>query len=257
MVMEGRSVIAQAHPKAGKTTSLAISILQSINTNSNDTQALALCPTDWSATNIQSTIHALGGNIGVRCFAYTSNASIGKTLLRLATDRSPHVVIGAPDGVLNLIRKGILRTDNVKMLVLEDMDQLINMGFKDQILDIHRLLPSRIQSIAMSTTLPQSFLETSTKVAVNPIRVTVERDVYMPIPEGIKQFHIDVHRDDRSKFKLIYHLFSILNVWPAVVFCNHTPQAGLILLYNSHEMNLISSFRLANSKTSWSMVPIM
>jgi superfamily II DNA/RNA helicase len=246
--MDGRSVIAQAHPRAGKTASLAISILQSINIDSEETQALALCPTEWSATNIQSAILSLGGRIGVQCFSYIGNTSLNEALVHLATNHSQHVVIGAPDCVLNLIRMGILRTDYVKMLVLDDADGLLDKGFKDQIIDIRRLLPSRMQSIAMSTTLPQSLLETVTKIAVNPIRITVERDVYTPIPEGIKQFYIDVQSDRSAKLNLIHYLFNILYIWPAVVFCNSTSQASTSW-YDSHKINLTSIFRLITSKS--------
>jgi superfamily II DNA/RNA helicase len=239
--MEGRNVIVQAQLGAGKTTALAISALQSIDTSRWGTQALVLCPTEQSAADVRSTIIALGTNMGAECFSCVSGTPVRVDLLQLATNRAQDVVTGTPDQVLDLIRGGILRTDKVKMFVLEDADRLVNGGFGDQILEVYRSLVASTQTLVSSTTLSETLLETTANFMIDPIRITLERDAYIPIPEGIKHFFIHVNE---NQLNIVRQLFSLLKVWQAIVFCN--PEQASILLCDQ-KLGLISSSRLIPS----------
>ncbi|KAL7414841.1 DEAD-domain-containing protein [Mrakia frigida] len=214
-ITKGRDVIAQAQSGTGKTATFSISILQSIDTNIRETQALVLSPTRELATQIQSVVLALGDYMNVQCHACIGGTSIGEDIKKL--DHGQHVVSGTPGRVFDMIRRRNLRTKNIKMLVLDEADELLNQGFKDQIYDIYRYLPPATQVVVLSATLPYDVLEMTTKFMTDPIRILVKRDELTL--EGIKQFFVAVEKED-WKFDTLCDLYDTLTITQAVIFCN-------------------------------------
>jgi len=214
-IIQGRDVIAQAQSGTGKTATFSISILQSIDTSLRDTQALVLSPTRELATQIQSVILALGDYMNVQCHACIGGTSIGEDIRKL--DYGQHVVSGTPGRVFDMIRRRNLRTRNIKLLVLDESDELLNKGFKDQIYDVYRYLPPATQVVILSATLPFDVLEMTTKFMSDPIRILVKRDELTL--EGIKQFFVAVEKED-WKFDTLTDLYDTLTITQAVIFCN-------------------------------------
>ncbi|TFL05729.1 P-loop containing nucleoside triphosphate hydrolase protein [Pterulicium gracile] len=214
-ITQGRDVIAQAQSGTGKTATFSISILQSIDVNVRETQALVLSPTRELATQIQSVVLALGDYMNVQCHACIGGTSIGEDIRKL--EYGQHVVSGTPGRVFDMIRRRTLRTRNIKMLVLDEADELLNKGFKDQIYDIYRYLPPATQVVLLSATLPYDVLEMTTKFMTDPIRILVKRDELTL--EGIKQFFVAVEKED-WKFDTLCDLYDTLTITQAVIFCN-------------------------------------
>ncbi|EJD53566.1 ATP-dependent RNA helicase FAL1 [Auricularia subglabra TFB-10046 SS5] len=214
-IIQGRDVIAQAQSGTGKTATFSISILQSIDTSLRDTQALVLSPTRELATQIQSVVLALGDYMNVQCHACIGGTSIGEDIRKL--DYGQHVVSGTPGRVFDMIRRRNLRTRNIKLLVLDEADELLNKGFKDQIYDVYRYLPPATQVVILSATLPYDVLEMTTKFMSDPIRILVKRDELTL--EGIKQFFVAVEKED-WKFDTLTDLYDTLTITQAVIFCN-------------------------------------
>jgi ATP-dependent RNA helicase len=213
--VKGRDVIAQAQSGTGKTATFSISILQSIDTTLRETQALVLSPTRELATQIQSVVLALGDYMNVQCHACIGGTSIGEDIRKL--DNGVHVVSGTPGRVYDMIRRRNLRTRNIKMLILDEADELLNRGFKDQIYDVYRYLPPATQVVILSATLPHDVLELTTKFMTDPIRILVKRDELTL--EGIKQFFVAVEREE-WKFDTLCDLYDTLTITQAVIFCN-------------------------------------
>ncbi|TFY81152.1 hypothetical protein EWM64_g2861 [Hericium alpestre] len=214
-ITQGRDVIAQAQSGTGKTATFAISILQSIDVTVRETQALVLSPTRELATQIQSVVLALGDYMNVQCHACIGGTSIGEDIRKL--EYGQHVVSGTPGRVFDMIRRRSLRTRNIKMLVLDEADELLNKGFKDQIYDVYRYLPPATQVVILSATLPYDVLEMTTKFMTDPIRILVKRDELTL--EGIKQFFVAVEKED-WKFDTLCDLYDTLTITQAVIFCN-------------------------------------
>ncbi|KAG2013818.1 ATP-dependent rRNA helicase RRP3, variant 2 [Coprinopsis cinerea AmutBmut pab1-1] len=214
-IIQGRDVIAQAQSGTGKTATFSISILQSIDVTVRETQALVLSPTRELATQIQSVILALGDYMNVQCHACIGGTSIGEDIRKL--EYGQHVVSGTPGRVFDMIRRRSLRTRNIKMLVLDEADELLNKGFKDQIYDVYRYLPPATQVVLLSATLPYDVLEMTTKFMTDPIRILVKRDELTL--EGIKQFFVAVEKED-WKFDTLCDLYDTLTITQAVIFCN-------------------------------------
>jgi ATP-dependent RNA helicase len=214
-ITQGRDVIAQAQSGTGKTATFSISILQSIDISVRATQALILSPTRELATQIQSVIMALGDYMNVQCHACIGGISVGEDIRKL--EYGQHVVSGTPGRVFDMIRRRSLRTRNIKMLVLDEADELLNKGFKDQIYDVYRYLPPATQVVLLSATLPYDVLEMTTKFMTDPIRILVKRDELTL--EGIKQFFVAVEKED-WKFDTLCDLYDTLTITQAVIFCN-------------------------------------
>ncbi|KAJ3017979.1 UNVERIFIED_CONTAM: RNA helicase [Siphonaria sp. JEL0065] len=214
-ITKGRDVIAQAQSGTGKTATFSISVLQNISTTSRETQALILSPTRELATQIQSVVLALGDYMNVQCHACIGGTSVGEDIRKL--DHGQHVVSGTPGRVFDMIKRKHLRTGSVKMLVLDEADEMLSRGFKDQIYDIYRYLPPNTQVVLLSATLPYDVLEMTTKFMTDPIRVLVKRDELTL--EGIKQFFVAVEQED-WKFETLCDLYDSLTVTQAVIFCN-------------------------------------
>ncbi|KJA29899.1 hypothetical protein HYPSUDRAFT_31927 [Hypholoma sublateritium FD-334 SS-4] len=214
-IIQGRDVIAQAQSGTGKTATFSISVLQSIDVTVRETQALILSPTRELATQIQSVVLALGDYLNVQCHACIGGTSIGEDIRKL--EYGQHVVSGTPGRVFDMIRRRSLRTRNIKMLVLDEADELLNKGFKDQIYDVYRYLPPATQVVLLSATLPYDVLEMTTKFMTDPIRILVKRDELTL--EGIKQFFVAVEKED-WKFDTLCDLYDTLTITQAVIFCN-------------------------------------
>ncbi|KAF9031976.1 DEAD-domain-containing protein [Hymenopellis radicata] len=207
-ITQGRDVIAQAQSGTGKTATFSISILQSIDVTVRETQALVLSPTRELATQIQSVVLALGDYMNVQCHTCIGGTSIGEDIRKL--EYGQHVVSGTPGRVFDMIQRRSLRTRNIKMLVLDEADELLNKGFKEQIYDIYRYLPPATQVVLLSATLPYDVLEMTTKFMTDPIWILVKR---------IKPFFVAVEKED-WKFDTLCDLYDTLTITQAVIFCS-------------------------------------
>ena len=190
-------------------------MLQTIDVSLRETQALVLSPTRELATQIQSVVLALGDYMNVQCHACIGGTSIGEDIRKL--EYGQHIVSGTPGRVFDMIRRRHLRTKNIKMLIMDESDELLNMGFKDQIYDIYRYLPPATQVVLVSATLPHDVLEITTKFMTDPVRILVKRDELTL--EGIKQFFVAVEKED-WKFDTLCDLYDTLTITQAVIFCN-------------------------------------
>jgi len=142
-IVKGRDVIAQAQSGTGKTATFSISVLQSLDTQVRETQALVLSPTRELAQQIQKVILALGDYMSVQCHACIGGTNVGEDIRKL--DYGQHVVSGTPGRVFDMIRRRNLRTRAIKMLILDEADEMLNKGFKEQIYDVYRYLPPATQ----------------------------------------------------------------------------------------------------------------
>ncbi|KLO19870.1 ATP-dependent RNA helicase FAL1 [Schizopora paradoxa] len=214
-IVNGRDVIAQAQSGTGKTATFSIASLQSTDITLRETQVIILAPTRELATQTQSVILALGDYMNVQCHACIGGTSIGEDIRKL--EHGQHIVSGTPGRVFDMIRRRAMRTRNVKMLILDEADELLNQGFKNQIYDIYRYLPPATQVVILSATLPYDVLEMTTKFMTDPVRILVKRDELTL--EGIKQFFVAVEKED-WKFDTLCDLYDTLTITQAVIFCN-------------------------------------
>jgi ATP-dependent RNA helicase len=214
-IVKGRDLIAQAQSGTGKTATFSIGVLQSVDVKTRETQALVLAPTRELAVQIQKVILALGDYMNVQCHACIGGTNVGEDIRKL--DYGQHIVTGTPGRVFDMIRRRNLRTRSIKLLVLDEADEMLTKGFKEQLYDIYRYLPPGAQVVLLSATLPHDVLEMTSKFMTDPVRVLVKRDELTL--EGIKQFFVAVEREE-WKFDTLCDLYDTLTITQAVIFCN-------------------------------------
>eukprot|EP00897_Mesotaenium_endlicherianum_P001954 jgi/Mesen1/1787/ME000014S01191 len=173
-IISGRDVIAQAQSGTGKTSMIALAVCQAIDTATREVQALILSPTRELAAQTEKTILAVGDFMNVQAHACIGGRSVGEDIRKL--EYGVHVVSGTPGRVFDMIKRRTLRTRAVKMLILDESDEMLNRGFKDQIYDVYRYLPPELQVILVSATLPNEVLEITNKFMTDPVRILVKRD---------------------------------------------------------------------------------
>jgi len=213
--MKERDVIAQAQSGTGKTATFAISILQQLDVSLRETQSLVLAPTRELAQQIQKVVIALGDYMNAQCHACIGGTNVREDMHKLQT--GVHVVVGTPGRVFDMINRRALSTRHIKQFVLDEADEMLSRGFKDQIYDVFRTLNENIQVILLSATMPADVLEVTKRFMRDPIRILVKKEELTL--EGIRQFFIEVEREE-WKLDTLCDLYETLTITQAVIFCN-------------------------------------
>mmetsp|Transcript_36354 Transcript_36354/g.80909 ORF Transcript_36354/g.80909 Transcript_36354/m.80909 type:complete len:399 (+) Transcript_36354:84-1280(+) len=214
-IVSSRDVIAQAQSGTGKSSLIAVSTCQLLDTKSRECQVLILSPTRELAVQTEKVILAIGDFMNVQAHACIGGKSLGEDIRKL--ENGVHCVSGTPGRVFDMIKRKTLRTRFIKTLVLDEADEMLAKNFKDQIYDIYRYLPPETQVVLVSATLPAEVLEMTNKFMTDPVRVLVKRDELTL--EGIKQFFVAVEREE-WKFDTLCDLYDTLTITQAVIFCN-------------------------------------
>jgi len=214
--IDGCDVIAQAQSGTGKTATFAISILQKIDTTKPMCQALVIAPTRELAQQIQKVVMALGDFLHVNCHACIGGTSV-KNDIHVLESSPPHVIVGTPGRVFDMINRKFLDTSALRMFVLDEADEMLSRGFKDQIYDIFRKMPSNIQVILLSATMPEDVLEVTTRFMPEPVIILVKKEELTL--EGIQQFYILVEKEE-WKLDTLCDLYETLTITQAVIFLN-------------------------------------
>jgi len=214
-ILAGHDTIAQAQSGTGKTATFSISTLNLIDLRQPFTQALMLAPTRELAQQTQKVVRTLGDFLQV-----TSHACVGGTLVRddIRTLREGvQIVVGTPGRVTDMINRNVLRMDTVKLFILDEADEMLARGFRDQIYEIFQHLPNKVQVCLFSATMPDEILEISQRFMRNPVRILVKRDELTL--EGIKQFYVAVEKEE-WKLETLCDLYETLTITQAIIYCN-------------------------------------
>jgi translation initiation factor 4A len=214
-LIRGRDTIAQAQSGTGKTATFSIGILQKIDLNMRDCQALVLAPTRELAQQIQKVCLALGDYMQVQCHACIGGTNVREDMRRL--EQGVHVVVGTPGRVFDMLNRRAMRSESMRLFVLDEADEMLSRGFKDQIYDVFRLLPAKVQVGLFSATMPPDVLDITQHFMREPVRILVKRDELTL--EGIKQFYVAVDRED-WKLDTLCDLYETLTITQAIIYSN-------------------------------------
>jgi len=190
-------------------------VLQRIDETSPECQALVMAPTRELAQQIQKVMLALGEYLEVNCHACIGGTNVRDDQRKL--ESGVQVVVGTPGRVHDMIQRHSLRTNSIKMFVLDEADEMLSRGFKDQIYDVFKYMPEDIQVILLSATMPVEVLEVTRRFMRDPIRILVKKEELTL--EGIRQFYVMVEKEE-WKFDTLCDLYDTVNVTQAVIFCN-------------------------------------
>ncbi|GMH91168.1 hypothetical protein TrST_g1721 [Triparma strigata] len=214
-IVRGLDCIAQSQSGTGKTAVFSISSLQIVNEQLNETQVLIISPTRELAEQTNKVLGAIGDFMSVRCHGCIGGKSVGLDLKAL--DAGVQIVSGTPGRIFDMIRRQNLRTAKIKTLIIDEADEMLSRGFKEQIYDIYRFLPASTQVVLVSATLPSDVLDMTRRFMNDPVRVLVKRDELTL--DGIRQFFVNVEQEE-WKFDTLVDLYDTLTITQAVIFCN-------------------------------------
>ena len=213
-ILAGRDVVAQARTGSGKTAAFALGLLSALDVASGTLQGLVLCPTRELADQVSREIRRLARFIpNVKVLTLCGGVPLRPHLGSLAHE--PNIVVGTPGRILELLQKKALPLKSIRVLVLDESDFIIFMGFE---VDLHSILeatPKRRQTLLFSATIPQSIREISRELQRDPLQITLRDE---PDEIAIEQIFFEV----RAEQKLAALKALLLQYRPesAVVFCN-------------------------------------
>lgn len=214
-ILDGRDTIGQAQSGTGKTATFVIGALQRIEYEKKDCQALILAPTRELAQQIQKVVLALGDYLKIRCHACIGGTSVRDDIERLREGQ--HAVVGTPGRVLDMISKRHFRVDALQVFVLDEADEMLSRGFKDQIYDIFKTLPPNVQVCLFSATMAPEILDLTTKFMRDAVRILVKKDELTL--EGIRQFYVAIEKEE-WKLDTLCDLYETLTITQAIIYCN-------------------------------------
>jgi len=213
--MLGRDLIAQAQSGTGKTATFAIGTLSTLDNTLKECQSLILAPTRELAQQIQKVVIALGDYMKVLVHACVGGTAVRDDIRTLMD--GVHIVVGTPGRVFDMISRRALRLDSIRQFFLDEADEMLSRGFKDQIYDIFKFLPETVQVCLFSATMPLDVLEVTQRFMREPVRILVKKDELTL--EGIKQFYIAVEREE-WKLETLCDLYETLTITQAIIYCN-------------------------------------
>lgn len=215
VLLKGKDVIGQAQTGTGKTASFGIPIVEMIDSHLKNVQALVLCPTRELAIQVSEEIRELlKYKKNIHIVPIYGGQSIDRQIkaLRLGVQ----IVIGTPGRVIDHINRGNLILDKIKIVVLDEADEMLDMGFRDDIERILKSVPKERQTIMFSATMPKQILDLSKKYLNHPEHIKViHKELTVP---KVNQYYIELKQN--MKLEVLSRLIDINNPKLSLVFCN-------------------------------------
>ncbi|MBD3231401.1 DEAD/DEAH box helicase [Candidatus Dependentiae bacterium] len=228
-IILGRDLIGQASTGTGKTAAFSLPAIEKIDVKNKSVQVLILCPTRELAIQVGVEINKfLKHKKGIKALAVYGGQPINKQIFGL--QRGVQIVIGTPGRTMDHIKRGTLQLDQLKLLVLDEADEMLNMGFRPDIEKILKFIPQKRQTVFFSATMSPEILKLTKRYQNNPKIIKVKKD--KNIPTDINQIYFDV--DVNKKTDALMDLININNPKLAIVFCNTKRKVDQITKILSH-----------------------
>jgi translation initiation factor 4A len=217
-IATGKDIIGQSQSGTGKTGAFTIGILNNLEEKTNSTQAIILSPTRELAEQIYTVIKLIGQFTKYRIKLCVGGTKVEKT-------DTCQILIGTPGRVLDMLNHNLINLASCKIFTLDEADEMLSRGFKEQIYDIFQFIPQTTQILLFSATMPADILELTKKFMTNPIHILVKKEELTL--EGIKQYYIQVDKED-WKFETLIDLYKSFEVTQCVIFCNSKQKVEMI-----------------------------
>ena len=216
-IVAGNDVVAQAQSGTGKTGSFTISALQIIDLASRTTQVLVIAPTFELVKQISAVVAALGSAMdGLVLKTLVGGTSVSDDARELQTN-VPHIVVGTAGRIYDMICRRHLNTSTIKLFVLDEADEMLSRGFKDQIYDIFKFFNDDVQVALFSATMPEEIITLSEKFLRSPVKIVLKPEELTL--ECIQQYYVALP-DDKAKYEALKDLFSVIQVSQCIIYAN-------------------------------------
>ena len=216
-IIEGKDIIAQAQSGTGKTATFSIGALSHVDTSSNTIQILILSPTRELSKQHADVIGQIGSAMnGLKIQTLVGGSSVDDDAYQLKSN-TPHIITGCPGRVFDMMRRNHIIGKTIKLVILDEADELLSFGFKEQVYEIFQHFNMNIQVALFSATMPTGLNIITDKFMRNPINIKVKAEQLTL--EGIAQFFIAIE-DDQQKYGTLKDLYKIISVSQCIIYCN-------------------------------------
>jgi translation initiation factor 4A len=216
-IIKGKDIIAQAQSGTGKTAAFSVGALTNVDLSVNTTQILILSPTRELTTQTARVITSLGAMMnGLRTQILVGGSSIDADTSSLKNN-VPHIILGCPGRVFDMMRRGHIVSKNIKLVILDEADEMLSSGFKEQVYNIFQNFNTNIQVALFSATLPEYINNITSKFMREPVKVFVKAERLTL--EGIGQYYVAVD-DDKQKYATLKDLYAVISVSQCIIYCN-------------------------------------
>ncbi|MDD4003196.1 MAG: DEAD/DEAH box helicase [Clostridia bacterium] len=235
LIVEGKDVVGRSQTGSGKTFAFGLPAIDKIDTEINGVQILIICPTRELALQVAEEIRKISSNKeGCKLVPVYGGADISRQITAL---KKAKIVVGTPGRLIDHIMRRTLKLDKLKMLVLDEADEMLNMGFKEDIDRILKSVPKNKQTVMFSATFSSEIKSISKNYMVNP--VYVELGNALNTIDAISQSYIKTKRN--AKKETLIKMFSQLKPKRTIIFCNTKRMADEINSFlNSNEITSIA-----------------
>jgi superfamily II DNA/RNA helicase len=225
-IVEGRDLLAQAQSGTGKTGTFTIGALSRVDPSLKAVQVLVLAPTHELAEQHFTAASKIGTFLGIKCHYAIGGKPVSKDIE--AIEKGCQYLIGTPGRIYDLCHRDVLRRDNVRVLVMDEADQMLEDKFQQQIMAILKLgFPKQTRVCLFSATWPPDIVKFTDGLLQDPVRILMPAS-QVPL-EGIKQYFIELEHED-WKFEVLCDIYSQLKVNQAMIFCNKQSRADWLTM---------------------------
>ena len=214
-IIEKKDVIAQAQSGTGKTGTFTIGSLQQIDETNKNTQVLILAPTRELSIQTSKVISEIGKYMNITSYACIGGTNIRQCIYELK--KGKQVVVGTPGRIYDMINKFALKVNDLKTMIIDEADDMLDRGFLEQIKCIFKFISPDIQICIFSATMPLDILETTKSFMNDPLHILVKKDELTL--DGIKQYYIALE-NEKYKFDTLCDLYENLSITQAIIYCN-------------------------------------
>ena len=216
-LFEKKDIIAQAQSGTGKTACFSIGALQLIDIEKKAPQAIILSPTRELSIQTKKVIDSLGSLFPkLTTQLMIGGTSTDQTIQNIKTN-SPHIIIGCPGRIHDMLKRKRLPVNDFKILIMDEADELLSFGFKDQVYNIFQYMPSTIQVALFSATMPEELNKLTDKFMRNPVKILVKNEQLTL--EGIRQYYIALENDE-VKYDTLKDIYGSLTLSQSIIYCN-------------------------------------
>ncbi|KAH3797298.1 ATP-dependent RNA helicase me31b-like [Dreissena polymorpha] len=221
IALTGRDILARAKNGTGKTGAYAIPILERIDTNKDEVQAMCIVPTRELALQTSQILIELSKHIGAKVMVTTGGTNLKDDIMRLY--EPVHAIVATPGRILDLMNKNLVKIGKCGILVLDEADKLLSQDFKGMLDSIISHLPNDRQILLYSATFPLSVEQFMKKYLQNPYEINLMDELTL---KGVTQYYAFVQ--EKQKVHCLNTLFSKLQINQSIIFCNSTQRVELL-----------------------------
>ena len=216
-LIQKKDVIAQAQSGTGKTGCFTVAVLSRIVLESNTCQAIILAPTRELSRQICEVVSSISSYLEGFKYQLLIGGNPTELDAKALKETTPHLIIGCPGRVHDMLRRKYISSKEIKIIILDEADEMLSSGFKEQVYNIFQFLPRDVQVGLFSATLQHDLMTLTEKFMRDPVKILVKSE--MLTLEGITQYYIALE-DDGQKYSCLKDLFNSLTVSQCIIYCN-------------------------------------